>query len=965
MKIIADGAIKETLKSLLQGGGPHTHADGGDAVGGAAVANGDAVVVYANTADSTRRASAGGLKSLDELLADPRQRIGALLVVSFETRESLLERAGQCPGALLLEPFKEVAFQRLPAGRGELASLLRSETPSRVWAQGDWRGPLLRLEASSRILSSDSARYRHDHKNLIAAVRIFLGALHAGHVAADDAHGLLSELARLEAEGGGAAALALDAELLIEQCRRHGQFVEEVGRARPPLSSRYEGPWKPRLVWFEETRRMRGKAHAVPRDCRVLMLDDKYDRLGWRLVLDAVIGGPGRVAYARDWESARGMLDDDVDVMLLDCNLGCGQSTGLELLAPIRAVRAGLPVVMMTAYDNAELALWSLRAGCNDFYAKELKDRADRDSFDYYRRFAEILTRGDWQWRKSLRRLWRNFESRLPIPPSWQDDEAHVRYAFYLLFSLADNTMWWARGGVLPFAEGETLREWICRAAVLAVIPSPRIHLTARAAEIAIRARHPGSKVTYEESLFVLKEAVNSLPERKRRLAERERVAARMPDGCRLSREMLVQDEELQYEAGDEASLSIGHLERSRLGALQFALGRMGATPEAAGEFGRLFRGAPHEASRAFDEIMARRAGEIERVTLAGDITVVLIDDEGDVNGWHRALSSSLTNSVEWYASVEDFLKAASPVADKKCVVLLDLWLLDPATGRPSPEAGLEALRLLKEADFALPVIVLSAATDTVNAIRCMKQGALDYVPKWLPKEEGVEHWNAFATALLNRVRTAAALGGVGPGTLRGLWRSFASVLTADSDLNRAPELLERVKNWPWGGRTHDERLARVRGEFYGLLLPAIVLFHGNRVSLVTNGEIPPLDAWRIKRVLQTRLAVDEDITLFAGRAVELLGQVRCAIENPDTFSMKKYLKGERGGFGSYTKWVEDASMPAGEVWEARNLVKRKSNRPAKPPDAAEVLTKAVGAVAQFERDAASLRYFRPRNLRA
>ncbi len=86
------------------------------------------------------------------------------------------------------------------------------------------------------------------------------------------------------------------------------------------------------------------------------------------------------------------LSQEPVDVVLLDMNFGLGVNSGQEGLVWLRAIRkrhADIPVVLMTAYADVQLAVRGLKTGAVDFVTKPwnnddllriLKDAVDNNS---------------------------------------------------------------------------------------------------------------------------------------------------------------------------------------------------------------------------------------------------------------------------------------------------------------------------------------------------------------------------------------------------------------------------------------------------------------------------------------------------------------------------------------------------------------------------------------------------------
>src|SRR6267378_308674 len=105
---------------------------------------------------------------------------------------------------------------------------------------------------------------------------------------------------------------------------------------------------------------------------RVLIADDQPDVLeALRLLLKTegyqieLVSSPAGVLNALD--------EGEFDVVLMDLNYARDTTSGqegLDLLARIQALDTALPVVVMTAWANIELAVEAMRRGARDFIQK-------------------------------------------------------------------------------------------------------------------------------------------------------------------------------------------------------------------------------------------------------------------------------------------------------------------------------------------------------------------------------------------------------------------------------------------------------------------------------------------------------------------------------------------------------------------------------------------------------------------
>jgi DNA-binding NtrC family response regulator len=105
---------------------------------------------------------------------------------------------------------------------------------------------------------------------------------------------------------------------------------------------------------------------------RVLVADDQPDVLeALRLLLK---GEECQVETARSPAGVLKALDaGSFDVLLIDLNYTRDTTSGqegLDLLARVRAIDPGLPIVVMTAWGSVDLAVEAMRRGARDFVQK-------------------------------------------------------------------------------------------------------------------------------------------------------------------------------------------------------------------------------------------------------------------------------------------------------------------------------------------------------------------------------------------------------------------------------------------------------------------------------------------------------------------------------------------------------------------------------------------------------------------
>ena len=105
--------------------------------------------------------------------------------------------------------------------------------------------------------------------------------------------------------------------------------------------------------------------------------------------------------------------------------------------------------------------------------------------------------------------------------------------------------------------------------------------------------------------------------------------------------------------------------------------------------------------------------------------TIYVIDDDASVRESMALLLHVAGHRVEAFASGEEFL--AATLADEGCIVLdMNLGGMD----------GQQVLEVLAVRGSQLPAVVLTAYGDVPMAVRAVRAGAMDLIPKSLPPEQ-------------------------------------------------------------------------------------------------------------------------------------------------------------------------------------------------------------------------------------
>ncbi len=655
------------------------------------------VFAHALAPKQTARSRHDGLRWLRDALADEVvQRDQAVHVVGFLPKTAYGSFSG------LLNADAGIHYLRLPECLDGVP-----ETPN--FDQG-LRGDVM-LRASEERLQELFSAQRHAFGGLAAAVRIYLGMLAAGHAPISDAPGILD-------------AMADEAERQLK-----GQ--------RPAVDGA-------RVCALVEQRLSRAPARSTTPKIRLAMLDDQVEDHLWDKALSPICVD-GVLTSFESWAGPEGLLAGidslgNDTVLLLDCNLGQGPdiATGLELLYPIRSRRPELRVVMLSAFDDAPLAIAAMRAGANDYFAKALTDPTDRSSLDYYDRFGTVAQPHSPDGLR-VARLWRDFqkavngglELRSDAPngiPSTLPEQ--VRLAFFFAFSLLEpNPL--ARLKV-PASSG-----WPILAALAAEwgrwAPEVPNKAWKNLRNRLMRVRHPRGPISMTTALDCLDYVVKTCWEPGPDAPAAATPGPKLPPLSPYSR--------------DDLQTGTFH---PALGGSQRPAPHGDAEVRAASE---LARGAlccsqcKHPVRSAGDVIAAHGVGNAGRTDYSD---LLIIDDKAQSTGLADAFAVAFPGAqIETKAPT---IKCLPSLLDKKSAVLLDIHL-------PTPKEGMRVLRALRQFDAGIPVMAMSASSDVVHPLAFLRAGALGFVSKSLSVARTPQQCREFFLRLRAEVAIARMLG--------------------------------------------------------------------------------------------------------------------------------------------------------------------------------------------------------------
>ena len=815
--IVADGSVLEALKSSLNG--LELVADH--------IETGAALVVYAETLtnETFHRSEDGGLKRLQRLLAHPTTEPVEIAVLSF--RPVVSHRSYN----YLLSASSPIRYVQIPS---------KDISPQNsVPSVQEWRD-LVRT-ASEMELEIACASYRHSLRSLMAAVRIYLGGAIANQVSVQKVQITLPKFDRLAKRED--PHINLDSKLLLEGLVAHQRFSADY------------------------------KSTIKPTKTKLWVLDDCWEDHGWKYALNDLM--PGMVTGFKSWNALEERIRkgiDRPDALMIDCNLGKGFQipTGLELLHSIRSVWQDVRIIFATGYDDAALALTSLREGANVFFAKALNDPLDRRSLDYYSHFSQLL-----QVKKRDRKVstsWRAFQLKtkpgillkvkpgvpLPVPAL----EEIIRVGFYILFSFTDQNLWWV--GTRTSVSEKALFRAVANTLLLGIDLKGLAKKEDTSLATLIRAcTHGGEPIAFEDLMRIL-----------------DFLLAKLEDQSSWT--------ELPIKPWGRAKPNYWPYE---IGALQtdsthpgLPKGKKMPTHELAESKGAIelvqgincLQKCKHKAGSVDDVLIAHKLKKSKKFYS----DVVFVDDRGDANGWFKAVSSFLPGCRTYESTTKLFhdLKTRPPIS----LVLLDLKL-------PTYEAGLRALtRLISELP-AVPVITLSAGHDSLAAIRSLRRGALDFFSKTLPFPRSPVGRFEFADEFRTKCHLMLEFGRskcpVQERLLQGLrnglrWHSKDDLLEVRNKIKSCHRYRKKLPRYEkvdippdpatWAGQLSEEfdLILHLRRQAFWLEEQKTGYPDRLRLNLQRTYQVRPLDFWRWEQVLASN-----DISAFV-RLGAILGGV-------------------------------------------------------------------------------------------
>lgn len=644
----------------------------------------------------------------------------------------------------------------------------------------------LTLELLEAEIERQCHGIRHRHQSVLAAVRLLLGAFARGHIGEET---LSEALSGLVGEDDGIAYLVA-LQRRWEEARRR---LTRDTLAAPPSSESTSCTDRPLILIVDDHLEV---GHDTPERSQGAVGD-----LGWQAVYDALLSQSTHfncdVKYAGTYEEALNHCTYEqlaqTDLVILDVDLGDAHRSGLHLLHRIRSVHPFVPVLQMTAFDDAEVCQTALEFQADRFFVKQLIDSSDRSSALYYDKFAELVGEllGEG---KPDRGLYERFVGLLPaiVHEDWHVSREHVpriedgvtgelAKLFMLLRMTGRHHLLHSLLSSTTHKSSEENHDELMLVLLDAIVAWLNWGRTSQQVAVRKLADWLGEYRTEDaRRAFVKQTEAKWSPLRHAHLVPVtigdvrhltsalldwiERSLAETQDGTPLpvSADQPQRLAEVVARARvREARQVAAHSVRSRMGAEGVLLGSylLGGELDGSEMISEYRAFGPEDPARdVIDslEISCETAlGQIPPQAAVPRLRLSLIDDHGVENGWAYATAlihngGRLRNIVYGGApaglsQAQYAAHAARRASEASDLILLDLQMPATDDSDASVGTGLEVARCIRQLDPLIPIVVLTAHPEAATMRRAIRYGANEFFPKEAPGAVTAEDLESYA----------------------------------------------------------------------------------------------------------------------------------------------------------------------------------------------------------------------------
>lgn len=683
------------------------------------------------------------------LVIGTAENAAPLIIYSLEKEESFLEKAKENCHELCNQDYKDLwkliqLPKRLEDVIGTIKNICDNYSKDKSLIK---KRRVLCNEVAKRLVKRQDEDLRHGLGNAMAAGRILNGAILSGD------YNILDEKQRDQIKQ--LYHTLIDKSDATDNDKKKENANELINSAKNKLKSDNYSPSQ--QTWHDSIK-------------KVLVVDDQ--RGIWEPVWKFLLKEE-KIDFVEDGDEALQQIKikgDEYDCAVLDVRLGKDKQNGMEILQHIKQKHYALPVIMMTAYDNATLTYDCYKYGATAYFCKEREDSKDRDSIEYYKKLRELIKYATSCYNDEIRGLWKQFlkveRGISEICPEAADD---LRRAYFFLtldreefrvkkFLISENyphpqyveviyyayeclekilTLKLEKKGIdeingknIKFVSAKTKSDKLKESGDRL----PEESLVNKLLELGPNTSHVNTGywefkksslpedakicfseiVTWTEELLRILEQHSSLP-----LSEiKQDVQSRCID---------------DYSQPVNARLQ--HEERSRVGAIRLLEGAYLslANHDIFFKKNELPENSPDDKL----DTLRQYYEDIEHIFIDKafpEYCCLFIDDVGDESGWKMVLEKLLPkvyiNYIKYSGTDKDREKILINT-EFSDFLILDLKL--PGSDRSkvgNEQYGIKLLDILKEKYPSIPILVLTASDDSLWIRKSITHGAMEYFPK-------------------------------------------------------------------------------------------------------------------------------------------------------------------------------------------------------------------------------------------
>jgi len=619
---------------------------------------------------------------------------------------------------------------------------------------------------------------------------------------------------------------------------------------------------------------------------KILIIDDQGEIWGpiWQFIF-----GDNKVDVVEDGlEGIQRIKTGHYDCTLLDIDLGKDSSgncktNGLEILQLIKQEQLDLPVVMMTAYDDAELTKKCLWFGAHNYFVKEITESTDRDSIQYYSKLKEIIS-GVPAYSSDERRVWRSYidiEGKLiSCDKRWRTTniQRYLKRAYFLFALDNDFTLprrlFLGREGAGYADAVLSLENALWQVANIAMAEKNRWPL-----ETAAKYLDQPTDVDPDNVVAALAKVLKiTVPSANKvrtifNYARHGREISK--DKCKTVFEAVVAVlktqilEKFMY-ADDSKSISAGKIEMVLLNSRTITTAN-GSSHKDIGDKGAAIL----------------REGFEKTGVPQSDARVLFIDDEEDKSQWYSVLRQ-VFKAPTVVAKIGDTLDGSW--LNQFDLVFLDLNL-STSDFNAGCTQGIDQLVKLRKHSLSLPVIMLTAINSSRYTRKALLLGASDYCPKGTTMEPA-QFWEYFNTMVQRCLRWGK--------TEKPLWDALCKIDSFVHDVGQNEHFKEPLRA-AVPSAIRKSILAPLRRSYFHYLL-------------ATRGRFLP-DSASINKLLVLE-AQANNLLIACGICVEgLVDLLKSTASNEN--------KGKNVGFLTKRYFDKSCADEMDYIWHMRNKSKK------------------------------------------